>query len=91
MTKHCINHARVTYDCCRSCSGKDIDCPEYLSDIEHTREKTESERRVQFEINPMFESSPPEIYLPVEYRRLNILEAQLTTRNFLERFYRSQR
>jgi hypothetical protein len=30
MTKHCINHARVTYDCCRSCNGKDMKCPEYL-------------------------------------------------------------
>ena len=39
MTKHCINHARVIYDCCRSCHGKDADCPEYLSDIEHTRKE----------------------------------------------------
>jgi len=38
MTKHCINHARVTWDCCRRCNGKDIECPEYLSDIEHTRQ-----------------------------------------------------
>jgi hypothetical protein len=30
MSKHCINHLRITYDCCRSCSGKDNDCPEYL-------------------------------------------------------------
>ncbi len=28
---------------------------------------------------------------PVEFRRLSLLEAQLTTRFFLERFYRSQR
>ena len=30
MTKHCINHGRVTYDACRHCLGKDIECPEYL-------------------------------------------------------------
>jgi hypothetical protein len=30
MTKHCINHGRITYDCCRHCNGKDRECPEYL-------------------------------------------------------------
>lgn len=38
MVKHCINHTRVIYDCCRHCSGKDIDCPEYLSSLEHSRQ-----------------------------------------------------
>jgi hypothetical protein len=36
MTKHCINHGRVTYDACRHCLGKDIECPEYLeSKVNH--------------------------------------------------------
>jgi predicted metal-binding protein len=89
MTKHCINHARVTYDCCRSCQGKDINCPEYLSDIEHTRQVTENLYKVR---KPSFEGSQQtaEIYHPIEYRRLNLLEKQLTTRFFLQRFYRSQ-
>jgi hypothetical protein len=37
MTKHCINHGRITYDCCRHCNGKDIECPEYLeSKVNHS-------------------------------------------------------
>ena len=34
----CLNHRRMTFDFCRHCRGYDIDCPEYLSDIEHTRQ-----------------------------------------------------
>jgi hypothetical protein len=46
MSKHCINHLRITYDCCRSCSGKDNDCPEYLDGkfeyrIYHSRQTEE--------------------------------------------------
>jgi hypothetical protein len=107
MTKHCINHARVTYDCCRHCLGKDLDCPEYLSQVEYTRKSPRVEKLVEI---PDYEPSNgvrgkqtdsqtvPDIGThsesysrPVQYRRLSIMESRLTTRYFLSKFYRSQR
>ena len=36
MIPSCLNHRQMTYDWCRSCpNGRDLDCPEYLADLEH--------------------------------------------------------
>jgi hypothetical protein len=48
MIPICLNHRRMTYDFCRSCpNGRDLDCPEYLSDIEHSHQVTENQNRMQ--------------------------------------------
>jgi hypothetical protein len=47
MTNICLNHKRTTYDFCRDCKGYEIDCPEYLSDIEHTRKSPRVEKLVE--------------------------------------------
>ena len=59
MIPICLNHRRMTYDFCRSCpNGRDLDCPEYLSDIEHTRQdKTQNSRMV----SSSHSTSPPMI------------------------------
>ena len=84
MTPLCLNHRQMNYDMCKNCSGKDMDCPEYLETYVHARHKA---------VSSTLETSPhAENYSkPVEFRRLTILEAQATTRHFLKRFYGSMR
>lgn len=101
MTHRCLNHRNLTYDICRTCNGKMLECPEYLSDIEHTRQtkpldtvKTDDGLIRTSLTAKALESKdkPAENYsTPVQYRRLTIMEAQATTRHFLNRFYRSQK
>jgi len=109
MIQTCLNHRQMTYDWCRNCNAKDLDCPEYLSDIEHARKSPRAEKLDEM---PDYEtangvstckSMKEETTVPlrgthcgsysrpVEFRRLNLLEAQATTRHFLERFRRYQR
>ena len=38
MIQTCLNHRQMTYDFCRDCRGRDIECPEYLADIEYSRQ-----------------------------------------------------
>jgi hypothetical protein len=35
MIPQCLNHRQITWDFCRNCNGRDLDCPEYLADLEH--------------------------------------------------------
>jgi len=37
MIQTCLNHRQMTYDWCRNCNAKDLDCPEYLSSLEDSR------------------------------------------------------
>lgn len=38
MKARCISWENMIWDKCRFCSGYKTECPEYLSDIEHTRQ-----------------------------------------------------
>ena len=38
MTNQCLNHRYITYDCCRNCKNQSVRCPEYLSDVNYTRQ-----------------------------------------------------
>lgn len=44
MIPTCLNHRQMTYDFCRNCPGRDLDCPEYLADIEHYTRQTKPDR-----------------------------------------------
>jgi hypothetical protein len=71
MSKHCINHLRITYDCCRSCSGKDNDCPEYLDGkfeyrVYHSRQTKPPLRTLEGEDNsrPLRLDKTADTYIP---------------------------
>lgn len=40
MMNRCISWENMIYDKCRFCNGYKTECPEYLSDIEHTRNRS---------------------------------------------------
>ena len=97
MTKHCINHRRVTYDACKHCLGKDIECPEYLEsrvEINPSRQgensrkcllvRTENER--PFPFYDGVENKPSDTYNPLgEIGDIQFLRQHL--KHYGERYY----
>lgn len=97
MIPTCLNHRQMTYDFCRSCPhGRDLDCPEYLADIEHTRQMEEDNSRNKNSLisggqAPRTYSAEKPFYLGhVDLMRETVLP-KVNARMFMSRFRRSQR